>query len=58
MEHIMASRRSLAPIALFAYNRADVLNNTIAALEANDLADQSDLYVFLDVPKPGNSRDA
>jgi len=54
----MASRRSLAPIALFAYNRADVLNNTIAALEANDLADQSDLYVFLDVPKPGNSRDA
>ncbi len=40
-----------APIALFVYNRPDHARQTVAALRANDLANQSDLYVFADGPK-------
>jgi hypothetical protein len=42
---------SLSPIALFAYNRLDHTRRTLDALRANDLAGQSELFVFSDGPK-------
>lgn len=41
----------LAPIALFVYNRPEHTRRTVEALRANDLARQSDLFVFADGPK-------
>lgn len=40
-----------APIILFAYKRPVELQATLQALQANYLASQSDLYVFVDAPK-------
>lgn len=40
----------LAPIVLFIYNRPGHTEQTLNALMANDLADQSVLYVFADGP--------
>jgi len=40
-----------APIALFAYNRPDHLQQTITALRANPEAARSELYVFSDAPR-------
>ncbi len=40
-----------APIALFVYNRPRHTSATLAALRANALAAQSDLYVFSDAPR-------
>lgn len=40
-----------APIALFAYKRLDHLRCTIEALKANNLASESELYIFSDGPK-------
>ena len=40
-----------APIALFAFNRPDHLRRTLAALAANDLAEESDLTIFCDGPR-------
>ena len=42
---------SLAPIALFAYNRLDHLRQTLASLAANDLASRSALRIYSDAPK-------
>lgn len=39
---------SLAPVALFAYNRPDHLSATLASLEANTLSAETDLVVFCD----------
>ncbi len=39
---------SLAPVALFAYNRPDHLLATLASLEANTLSTETDLVVFCD----------
>jgi hypothetical protein len=41
----------LAPIALFVYNRPEHTRQTLEALRANDLAQQSDLFVFADGAK-------
>jgi hypothetical protein len=41
----------LAPIALFVYNRPAHTRRTVEALRANDLARQSDLFVFADAAK-------
>lgn len=38
----------LAPIIIFCYNRPDHLKQTIEALQKNDLAEASDVYVFSD----------
>lgn len=46
---------SFAPIALFVYNRPDHLEKTLAALARNELAEESDLYIFSD--GPANSSD-
>lgn len=42
---------SLTPICLFTYNRLAETKKTIASLQQNFLANQSDLYVFSDGPK-------
>ena len=46
-----------APIALFTYNRPEHLKLTLAALQRNDLAAASELYVFSDGPKSEAGRD-
>lgn len=43
----------LAPVIVFAFNRLNVLTATIEALKANDEATQSDLFVYVDGPRPG-----
>ena len=40
-----------APIALFVYNRPDHTRQTVEALQKNELAQWSDLFVFADGPK-------
>jgi len=42
---------SLAPIALFTYNRPLHTQKTVEALKNNELASQSDLFIFSDAPK-------
>lgn len=42
---------SLAPIALFVYNRPWHTEQTLNALKSNNLSDQSILYIFSDGPK-------
>lgn len=41
----------LTPIALFAFNRPKHFKRTLAALTANELANESDLYIFCDGPR-------
>ena len=41
----------VSPIALFAYNRPEKVRLAIESLAKNDLAEVSDLYVFVDGPK-------
>ena len=45
---------TIAPIVLFAYNRLDNLKNTIDLLKLNFLANDSDLFIFVDGPKDIN----
>lgn len=47
--------KTLAPIALFAYNRPWHTEQTLRALKANELAADSRLYIFCDGPRPGAS---
>ena len=42
---------SLAPIIVFSYNRPNHLRQTIEALAKNDLASESDLFIFCDGAK-------
>ncbi len=42
---------SLAPVILFAYNRPQFTRQTLEALAANHLANESTLYIFADGPK-------
>lgn len=44
----------LAPIGIMTYSRIDHLTKTINSLKENPLSCESDLYVFLDAPKPGD----
>lgn len=44
---------TLAPIILFAYNRPEHTRKTLEALEKNDMASESILYVYSDGPKTG-----
>jgi len=45
----------LAPIVLFAYNRPYHLYQTLQSLMNNDLADQSELFIYADGPKENAS---
>jgi hypothetical protein len=40
--------RNTAPILLFTYKRLDTLKRTVTALAQNELAEQSDLFIFSD----------
>lgn len=40
-----------APIVLFAYNRPQHLKLTLESLHKNELANESDLYIYIDGPK-------
>lgn len=42
---------TVAPIVLFVYNRPWHTQKTVEALQKNDLASESDLYIFADGPK-------
>src|SRR5690606_6967229 len=48
--------KNLAPIALFVYNRPVHTRLTIEALQKNELAGLSDLYIFSDGPKSDDSK--
>ncbi len=43
--------QNIAPIALFAYNRPDHIRKVLEELQKNQLAKQSELFVFSDGPK-------
>ena len=47
----MEKIRTIAPVILFTYNRPDHTKLTIEALSANELAEQTDLFVFSDAAK-------
>jgi hypothetical protein len=53
---LKALTRSLAPIAIFAYDRPDHLRRCIESLQENDLAADSDLFIFSDAPKAEAAR--
>lgn len=44
----------LAPIILFVYNRPDHTRTCLEYLERNELAAESELYIFADGPRPGS----
>ena len=46
---------NLAPIVIFVYNRPEHTERTLEALSQNDLASESDLFIYADGPKPNAS---
>ena len=42
---------NLAPIVLFVYNRPEHTKQTLSALQKNDLASESELFIYSDAPK-------
>lgn len=48
---------SYAPIIVFAFNRLDVLKNTISSLASNPEAKDSELFVFVDGPRPNKKEE-
>lgn len=44
---------NVTPIILFVYNRLWHTKQTVEALQKNDLASESELFIFSDGPKPG-----
>jgi hypothetical protein len=44
---------SLAPVIVFAYNRPDLLDKTLDFLSKNELAEQSELFIYCDGAKQG-----
>jgi len=45
---------SLAPIGIVTYSRIDHLTKTVNSLKTNELAKESELYIFLDAPRVGD----
>jgi len=45
----------LAPLVLFVYNRPDHTRQTIEALQKNELAQESELFIYSDAPKNDNA---
>lgn len=45
-----------APVLLFTYKRLDTLRQAVAALEKNDMAESSDLFIFSDAAKKEEDR--
>ncbi len=50
-------KSNLAPIVLFAYNRPELLQETISALKNCLLVDRSPILIFCDGPKPDMSKE-
>ncbi|MFV5685827.1 sugar transferase [Flavobacterium sp. GB2R13] len=50
--------QKLAPIVLFTYKRLDTLKQTVAGLQKNYLATDSDLYIFSDAAKGKQDADS
>lgn len=48
----------LAPVVVFVYNRADHALQTLNHLSGNELADQTDLYIYCDNAKNEKAREA
>lgn len=48
---------NFAPVLLFVYNRAECTFKTLEHLKQNVLADQSELFIYSDGPKPGANED-
>ena len=46
----------LAPIGVSTYSRRDHLANNLRALAANELAKESELFIFSDAPRPGDEK--
>jgi hypothetical protein len=46
----MSTENNLAPIAVFAFKRSDSLQRLLESLEANSLAKESHVHIFLDGP--------
>ena len=47
----------LAPIIYFAYNRPGHMLQTLEALSKNRLANESDLWIYIDGPKENTSNE-
>lgn len=48
---------SYAPIIVFGYNRADMIENLLKSLEKNENIEEMDLFIFLDIPDKKKPRD-
>lgn len=46
-----------APVVVFGYNRADMLEHLLISLEKNTNVEKMDLFIFLDIPDKKNVRD-
>ena len=46
-------KKLLAPIVVIAFNRPEVLKSTLDSLAKNNMAKESELYVFVDGPREG-----
>ena len=46
---------TVSPIVLFVYNRPEHTKQTLSALQKNDLANESELYIYSDAPKSDES---
>jgi hypothetical protein len=53
-----AGKPMLAPVVLFVYNRPNHTRQTLESLMANELADQSALYIYADGPQPSANAEA
>ena len=51
----MTPIKSNAPVALFVYNRLDTVKKTIAHLQRNELAEETELFIFSDGGKDKKS---
>lgn len=52
------SQINLAPIVLFVYNRPWHTQQTIEALQRNELADESELFIYSDGPRDDKARES
>ena len=50
-------KRELAPLVMFVYNRLDSVEQTVENLRKNELADQTDLFIFSDAAKKENQEE-
>lgn len=48
----------LAPVAIFTYNRLENTKQVVEALQKNDLASETDVFVFSDAPKSDKQKDS